>query len=336
MAEFKKILITGASGYVAKHVVLRALQAGYAVRGTVRSAAKGDQVRAAMARHLDGGDPGDRLEFALADLTSDEGWAAAMDGVDALIHTASPFPSAPPKDADDVIRPAVDGTLRVLRAAQGAGVFRLVLTSSTVAVLSARDAMHTEDDWQDLPKAGAYEQSKVRAERAAWDFVKTHPEMQMTVINPSFVQGAPLDDDFATSLEMVQRFLSGKDPMLPNLGFPVVDVRDVARLHVDALTTEGTIGERFIAADRFLTMRDMAEAIAVAVPDRKIVTRGAPDILIRFLSLFDPAVRMVLPFLGRRADASGDKARRVFGQPLLPAAEAVQAGARYLVDNGHA
>ncbi|MEL6798654.1 MAG: NAD-dependent epimerase/dehydratase family protein [Pseudomonadota bacterium] len=199
------VLLTGVTGFIAKRIALDLLNAGHTVRGSLRSAARADEVRDALRPHLTDPTALNRLSFVELDLNSDTGWDAALQGTDALMHTASPFPMAQPKDENDIIRPAVDGTLRALRAAQKAGVTRVILTSSVVAI-EATDVgtrPYTPDDWSDPthPKSNAYYKSKTLAERAAWDFVANHPEMQLTTVNPALVLGTPMDANYGTSLE---------------------------------------------------------------------------------------------------------------------------------------
>ena len=335
------IFVTGATGYIAKHILVKLLNAGFNVVGSVRNLDRGDEVRAAVSPHLTNSDDLDaRLRFVALDLGSDEGWDTALTGADALLHTASPFPLTMPKDPEKIIRPAVDGALRALKAAKAAGINRVVLTSSVVAVTSketANDAQElTEEDWSDLdhPTMTPYTTSKTLAERAAWDFVKTEaPEIALTVINPAFVQGAPLDQNYGTSLKVVERLLVGKDPMLPKFGFTVVDVKDVAEMHLRALTHAGTAGKRFLAADRFLWFSEMAEILKAAHPNRKIVTREAPSFLVRFLAWFDPAIRSIVPSLGKKHVVSNARAREVMEMQFTDAADAVRSSGAFLIDN---
>ncbi|MEO0913382.1 MAG: NAD-dependent epimerase/dehydratase family protein [Pseudomonadota bacterium] len=329
------ILVTGASGFIAKHIVLQLLEAGHSVRGSLRSPGRAEEVRNAVRPHLSEPARADEaLSFTKLDLSQDAGWEEAMSGIDALIHTASPFPLEQPKDAETLIRPAVNGALRALRAAKAAGITRVVFTSSIAAIANTalpvgRD-VHTEEDWTDLsdPRATPYVASKTLAERAAWDFVKSDaPEMELTVINPAFVLGPPLDGATGTSMQVIARIVEAKDPALPNVGFPVVDVRDIAAMHVAALDTPESIGRRFIGAESFLWFRDMARAVKAAHPERKIVTRKAPDFVIRILGRFDPSIRTILPNLGRRDDVSARAAEETLGITFRDAREAVREAA---------
>jgi dihydroflavonol-4-reductase len=336
----RTILVTGASGYIAKHIVLQLLEQGDHVRGSVRSEKRAQELRAAMHANLS--DPArlQNLSTVTLDLLSDDGWDAAMEGVDAVIHTASPFPLVQPKNADDLIRPAVDGALRALRAAKAASVRRVVLTSSVAAVAISvtpgNGKAFTEEDWSDAdsPATTAYAKSKTLAERAAWAFVRENEgAIDLTCINPTLVVGPPLDTDYGTSIEVVERLLRGKDPMLPNVGFGMVDVRDVATAHVRALDVPESIGQRIILNDRFLWFADMARAVKAALPDRKVVTRVAPDFMIRLIGLFDPSVASIKDELGKRLEIDNSRARRLLGIEFRSTPDSIGESARWLVEN---
>lgn len=337
----KIVLLTGATGYIAKHIALQLLEAGYHVRGTVRDLSRGAEVMAAVRPHLtDATDLETRLTFVALDLKRDDGWADAMAGVDVLMHTASPFPMVQPSDENDVIRPAVDGALRALRAAQAAGVNRVIMTSSTAAIsgspLPVGDTSYDETNWTDPddPDITAYTKSKTLAERAAWDFVQDDAQdMQLTVINPGFVVGAPLDARFGTSVGVIARMLRRKDPMLPKLGFTTVDVLDVAEMHVAVIDKPDSIGQRIMTVDRFMWFSDMAQAIKAAHPDRRVVTRVAPDVVVKFLGLFDPAIRSIIPSLGRQDKVDNSRARAALGRGMRQAHKSVASTASYLIDN---
>lgn len=334
------VFVTGATGFIAKHIVLQLLDAGYRVRGSVRAPGRADEVRDAIAPHLEHASALERLDFVTLDLTRDDGWAEALDGADALMHTASPFPMSQPKDEEEIIRPAVDGAVRALRAAKAADVGRVVLTSSVVAVegtdLPPGRPEYTEDDWTETDRQTTtpYAKSKTLAERAAWSFAENEaPDLALTAINPSLVLGPPLDKHYGTSIAVVERILRARDPMLPQFGFSVVDVRDVARAHLLALEREASIGKRIIVADRFMWMQDMAEILKAAHPDRRIVTRRAPNIAVRGLALFDRAVASIVPILGKSWSFSNAGAKEMLGLDFIPAEEAVRASADWLVRN---
>ena len=341
MPKRQTVLLTGISGFIAKHIALNLLNEGYDVVGSVRSLARGDEVRAAVAPHLNASvDLEKSLRFVTLNLDRDDGWDAAMQGVDILMHTASPFPLAPPKIEDDLIRPAVDGTLRAMRAAHNAGVKRVVVTSSFAAIMHSKlpggRTAHDETDWSDTNSASIdpYSKSKTLAEKAAWEFVSDQaPDIVLTTINPTMVLGPPLDNHFGSSVELVQRILRAKDPMVPRFGLGCVDVRDVARIHVDALGNAATQSKRIIAVDRFMWLTDLSHALKEHFPDRKLVTRQAPDFVVRLLGIFDKSIRQIVPDLGKKLEISNVRAKDLFGMEFIAAEESVVATAKYLIDH---
>ena len=331
----RTILVTGATGYIAKHLIRQLLDAGHSVVGSVRKEARDAEMRAALAAALRDETALERYRSVVLDLSSDDGWDAAMEGVDAVMHTASPFPMTQPKDAEEVIRPAVDGALRALRAAQKAGIEDVVLTSSTVSITGTTEykALYTEADWTDPDKPGTspYAQSKTLAEQAAWDFVKTEaPEMKLRVINPSFVIGAPLDENYGTSIEVIERLYDGKDPMLPRIGFPACHVEDVAAAHIRALEVPEAIGNRHMIYEDFLWFSDLADEVRNAAPAAKPAKRVAPDSVVRILALFDPSIRVVLPDLGKVTKCDNARLREVLGIEPKSARAAAGEAARWL------
>ena len=274
-------------------------------------------MRAAVGSQID---PGDRLTTCIAELTSDDGWDAAVAGCDYVLHVASPL-GVNASDANDLIAPARDGALRVLRAAIRARVRRVVLTSSVAAAsrrIDGPDSFNDETMWTDIKdgKVNAYRQSKTLAERAAWDLMNAErSSTELTTILPSAVLGPILSKENLGSVQLVQRLLSGKMPGYPRLGFTVVDVRDVARAHVLAMTSDKAAGERFIAAGEFMWMEDVSKLLRARLGDRasKVPQRPLPDFALRFASLFDPGLRMVTPNLGRKHVASSAKLQRMLG-----------------------
>jgi dihydroflavonol-4-reductase len=331
------VLITGISGFIAKHCAVEMLNAGYGVRGTVRSMQKAGDVTASIARHADVG----RLEFAAADLDSDEGWGRAAAGCGLVLHVASPFPAKQPNDEQELIRPAVEGTLRVLRAAVVAKVECFVQTSSTAAVFYGhpreRTAPFTEDDWTNVghPSVTAYSRSKTLAERAAREFLsQERPALHYSSVNPGLVLGPALDEDIGTSAAIVQMFLKGKYPGAPRMSIAVVDVRDVARMHRLALECGAPSGGRYLGSASTLWMIDIARALRKHLGDaaRKVPTRELPDWAVRLASLYDPGARLAVPELGKFVPVDTSWTRRELGMEFIPADEAVAAMGRSLIE----
>lgn len=336
----KTALVTGASGFIAQQLILDLLAQGHRVRGTVRSAAKGAALKTALAPHTP---RANEIELVEADLESDAGWDAAVAGVDVIHHVASPFPMAAPKNPDDLIRPAREGSLRVLRAARRAGVARVVLTSSCAAIAYGRDALpeqFTEQDWTNPDNTAdctAYVQSKVIAERAAWDWVQGEGRgIGLTAINPVAVLGPIRSAQVKTSVGIVAQLMAGKFPALPNAGIQVVDVRDVSAAHVKAMDDPATIGQRYILADRFYWLKDFARVLRDAFPTRasKIPTRSLPDFVVRALALFSGDMKTIAKELGKRRFSSSEKVRALLGRNLIPGDDAIRASAETLIQYG--
>ncbi|MEI6487104.1 MAG: aldehyde reductase [Sphingomonadales bacterium] len=328
------VLVTGASGYIAGFIVKALVAEGWQVRGTIRNLARAAEVRATL------GLPD--LELVACDLMSDAGWAEAMAGVDYVQHIASPIPAGEPKNPDDLIIPAREGALRALRFAHAAGVKRVVMTSSMAAIAyghGERAAPFTEADWSQIESADAYAyiKSKTIAERAARDWMAASGKgMEYVSINPAAVLGPVLGPDFSTSLEVVKKLLDGALPGLPKLGFGVVDVRDVAALHVQAMTEPGLDGERFIAQGRFLWMGDVAAVLrdGLGAKARRVPTRGLPNWLLKLLANFDATVKMVVPELGRRRDATAAHALERLGWKTRDEATTILDCAHSLIEKG--
>jgi dihydroflavonol-4-reductase len=330
------VLVTGGSGFVGSNCLVAALREGFRVRTTVRSMARADEVRAMVTT---GGEDGGAVDFVTADLTSDAGWPEAVAGADYVLHVASPFPVGVPKDPDELIVPARDGVLRVLRAAADAGVKRVVQTSSFAAIgygHAPQARPFTEDDWTDLSGAdpvAPYPTSKTLAERAAWDFVAGHPELELATVNPVGIFGPALGGDTGTSLEIIKRLLAGL-PGVPDLTVGVVDVRDVADLHVLAMTRPEAAGERFLATSGdFMSMQEMARILRTGLGDRarKVPTRVLPNVLIRLAGRFDSGMAQLATELGHLKNASGKKAERVLGWTPRSREEALLASAECLL-----
>ena len=333
-----RVLVTGASGFVAQHLILQLLASGYAVRGTLRSMKRAQEVRSVLAKF----DPrAPDMDFVEADLSSDKGWADAVKDCTYVQHIASPFPAVHPKDEMELIRPARDGALRVLKAAKAAGVKRVVMTSSMASIAyghgDKRAAISDETMWSDPsgPDNTPYTKSKTIAERAAWDYVNGEGKgLELATINPTGILGPALSADVSTSLEIPIRLMNGKTPGLPNIGFSFVDVRDVAQCHVKAMELREAAGERFLATHDFLWFAEAAEILRKRFPayDAKIPKRKVPDFALKLMAMFQPVYRQTVTELGRTRKASNAKASRVLGVKFRTAEEALVASAQSLIE----
>ena len=330
------VLVTGGSGYIAGFLIKQLLDQGWRVHTTVRNPA-----REAALRPLLGGDA-DALRFFTADLMHDDGWATAMAGCSHVAHVASPFSTNAPRHEDDLIVPAREGVLRALRFAGAAGVARFVQTSSVAAIAYGHGrGVHrfTEADWTDVngPDVYAYVKSKTLAERAARDWIAGQGgAMEFVSVNPAAVLGPVWSDDFSASIEVVRQLLGGLLPGCPDLGFGIVDVRDVADLHVRALTAHGIAGERFIAAGPFMKLIDVARVLKAQMPAdaRKVPTRTLPDWLVRVSALFNPMIRQITGELGNVRDADAGHALAMLGWQTRPVEQSIVDCARSLIERG--
>ena len=336
-----KVLVTGGSGFIGGHAILQLLAAGHQVRTTVRSMSRESDVRATLKQA--GTEPGDRLSFFVADLLNDAGWAAAVAGCDYVLHVASPFPAKIPDHEDELIVPAREGSLRVLRAARDAGVKRVVLTSSFAAIgygQKPQAAPFNETNWTDPngEDVTPYVKSKTLAERSAWDFIdKEGRGLELSVVNPVGVFGPVLGSDYATSIIIVQRLMDGAMPGSPKLLFGVVDVRDVVDLHLRAMTSPAAKGERFLAvAGDFMWIAEIAKVLKkrMGAAGKRVPTRELPNWLVRLAALREPAVKQITPELGKTKNATNEKARRVLGWAPRSNEDAVVATAESLVRLG--
>lgn len=334
MAE--TVLVTGGSGFIAGWCIVELLERGYAVRTTVRTRSKEAAVRAAGAP---AGDASHQLTVFAADLTKDEGWDAAVAGCDYVLHVASPLGSDATADPNALIVAARDGTLRVLRAATNAGVKRVVMTSAAAAARPPHGSNRGSDEavWADPsdPQFDAYRRSKILAERAAWDFIAAASgPTTLTTILPSAVFGPVLTAENLGSVQIIKRLLEGRPPGIPRLGFSVVDVRDLADLHIRAMISPEAAGQRFIAAGDFMWMREIASTLRSTLGERagQVPARALPDLVFRFLALFIPQLRMLTRDLGRRNSLTSEKARRVLGFSPRPATTTVVDCAESLVN----
>lgn len=335
------VLVTGGSGFIGAHCILQLLSAGYRVRTTVRSLKREGDVRAMLK--AGGAEPGEALGFAAADLTQDAGWPDAVAGCDYVLHVASPFPPAAPKNENELIIPAREGALRVLKASRDAGVKRVVLTSSFAAIgygQKQKDKPFDETNWTDPDGSDvrAYVKSKTLAERAAWDFIdREGGALELSVVNPVGVFGPVLGPDYSTSILLVQRLMDGALPGCPRLSFGIVDVRDVADLHIRAMSNPAAKGERFLAvAGDFMTIQQIAQVLKERMGEdaRRVPTKVLPDWMLRLAALGDPAVAQIVPELGKYKNGTNSKAKRVLGWNPRSNADSVVATAESLVRLG--
>lgn len=339
MSEQGTVLVTGGSGYIGGWCVIGLLQQGYTVRTTVRDLSREAAVRANLGKVVDAGD---RLSFHAANLTADQGWDAAAQGCDYVLHVASPLGVAEPKDPNELIVPARDGALRALNAAIKAGAKRVVMTSSVAATSppdGTGDSVSDENVWTDPTGRGvsAYSQSKTIAEKAAWELISTsNAPTTLATVNPALVLGPVLSGDYSESVQVVERLMSGRVPGLPRLGFNIVDVRDVADLHIRAMTAPDAAGQRFIAAGAFAWMAELAAILKanLGAEAGKVPTRKVPDFVLRLAGLFDKDLASVTGSLGQKHDYSSAKAQDRLGWRPRPLNDTVLDCAKSLVANG--
>jgi nucleoside-diphosphate-sugar epimerase len=334
----KTVLVTGGSGFLGGWCLIELLRRGYRVQTTVRDLTREPEVRATVASEVDAGE---RLTVLAADLRSDEGWPEAVGGCDYVLHVASPFPPAQPKDPDELIVPARDGTLRVLRASLDAGVERVVVTSSIAAITGGSRPVSgplTEENWSDPDnmRMTPYARSKTIAELAAWELMRERGALErLATVNPGAIIGPVLNDDRSYSLQAIERLLGGM-PGVPRIGFSFVDVRDVAELEIRAMTAPAAGGERFIATESFMWMSEVAAVLRERLGEAaaKVPKRTVPDLLVRAMSVFDPSIRSVTGQLGRRTELSSEKARTRLGWSPRPLEETIADCAQSLIARG--
>jgi dihydroflavonol-4-reductase len=332
----KTVLVTGGSGYLGGWCIVELLRRGYRVRTTVRNASREHEVHAAVDSEVDSHH---NLTVHQADLLSDEHWDHVIEGCDYVLHVASPLPVSQPKDPDELIRPAREGTERVVSRALDAGVERVVLTSSVAAIRGGNEGRALDESiWTDLssPDLTPYVQSKTIAEQAAWGLAgERDARERLATVNPTVIIGPTLSDDTSASLEVIQRLLKGM-PAMPRLGFGFVDVRDVADLEIRAMTAPGAGGERFVANTRWLWMSEVAEVLRERLGERasKVPTRIAPDFLVRAMALFDGGIRSFKSSLGKRTEYRTTKAQDQLGWSPRPIEDTIAETAESLIDHG--
>ncbi|HEY6771586.1 MAG TPA: aldehyde reductase [Solirubrobacterales bacterium] len=334
----KTVLVTGGSGFLGGWCIVELIRRGYVVRTTIRDPAREPEVHDAVASQVD---PAHHLTIHQADLMGDEHWDNVIEGCDYVLHVASPFPPSQPKDPDELIVPAREGTLRVLGKALDHGVERVVVTSSIAAIRLAKGTDQrplTEEDWTDPDAEGLtpYVRSKTIAERAAWDLVKERgAEDRLAVVNPGAIIGPLLHGDISYSIQSIERLLKGTLGV-PRLGFNFVDVRDVADLEIRAMTSPEAGGRRFIAVTQWLWMAEAGKVLKERLGDQasKVPTRQIPDLLVRGMALFDGGIRSIVGTLGKRTDLSSERARTLLGWSPRPIEDTIAETGQTLIDQG--
>jgi nucleoside-diphosphate-sugar epimerase len=334
------ILVTGASGFVGKWCVVKLLEKGYRVRGTVRSDAKAAQVRETITGLL-GAEAALRLDLVLADILDDKGWADAMTGVTGVMHVATAIRGDEPRDQSVVIRPAMEGTARVQRFTHEAGVKRFILTSSIATVGYGHGHItgtrtYNETHYTNLENmrwTWAYCIGKTRSERAAWAYAEKHG-MQMSTIHPGAIIGPALDDDASISVGMVSGLLDGATPALPSNGFSIVDVRDVADMHVAALEKPEAIGQRYLATAEYMPFPEVARIVQELYPDRKIVQRTVPDWVMRLAAAFGGPARQIINDIGNVKIFDGSKGEALMGHDYISARQSIHDTAESVIRLG--
>lgn len=328
------VMVSGGSGFLASWITVILLRRGYRVRATARSSARAEAATAAISGAVD---PGDRLSFVVADLTADAGWDAAVEGARYVIHPASPM-QVGEYAKSDVIRPAREGVARIFAAAKAAGVEHVVMTSSVEACRPASNAPGSENNWTDPNgrRVSDYARAKTLAEKDAWDWATENAQPTLTTILPGFIQGPVFGADFSGSVELVARLLRGKVPAAPRLGFSIVDVRDLAELHVEALSAPAVRGRRLVATGEFLWVLDVAEALRTQYPDRASIlpSKEAPDALVRAAAMLNPEMKAVVQDLGRQQTFDAGPACDLLGWRARPARTSVIDAAESLIRLG--
>jgi dihydroflavonol-4-reductase len=340
MTDKGLVVVTGASGFVGKWVVVELLKAGYRVRGTVRSEAKAGEMRQTITAVL-GVEPASRLETANCDLLADAGWAEAMRGASAVMHVAAQILAEEPKDPDLVIRPALEGTRRVLRFALVAGIKRVILTSSIATVgyghgQTVGKRVYTEEhftQFESMRWTWAYCVGKTKAERAAWEMASA-TGLQLTTLHPGAILGPALDADVSISLGLVSGLLDGSTPALPRNGFVLTDVRDLAEMHVAALEAPAAIGQRYLVNGRYTPFPEVAEILRKAYPNARVTLKTVPDWLIRVMVRFNSPLRQIINDIGNEKHFDGRKGEALLGRSYRPPEEAILSAAASLIELG--
>ncbi|PIQ49322.1 MAG: nucleoside-diphosphate sugar epimerase [Cytophagales bacterium CG12_big_fil_rev_8_21_14_0_65_40_12] len=335
-----KVLLTGITGFLGSHTAIQLLNKGYQVTGTLRDQSRMEEIKAVIAQHTD---KIENLSFAVADLNDHKIWGELTQNIDFVQHIASPFPRTLPKNEDDLIRPAKEGTLAILNAASKNGVKRVVLTSSTGSIIYGKSAdqrstTFTENDWTDTNNTAdstPYFRSKTIAERAAWEFIKNDKSgMELATICPGAILGPVLEKDFGTSANIVLKIMDGSTPAIPRIGFDMVDARSVAELHVLAMEKPEAANQRFIGSSGYYSFKEVADIIREAYPTRKVPKQLLPNFMVRFISNFDKALKPILIDLGTERKLDNSKAKKLLGWKPIDNKEAVLSCAKSILQIG--
>ena len=331
------VLVTGGTGFIGLHCLQQLLDKGYKVRTTIRSESRKQEVMEAMKKHSSNCE---NLEFFIADLLSDDGWSEAVTGSKYVLHVASPFFLGEPENEDVFIKPAVEGTLRVLKACADSDVQKVVLTSSFAAVgygHSREKEVYTEEDWSSVDgEISPYAKSKTLAEKAAWEFVKNLEEskkFELTVINPVAVTGPMLTSDIGSSNDFLLKLISGSMPACPKIHMGYVDVRDVAKAHIFSMTEEKTNGERIIVSENEMFFAEVGKTLNEA-GFKKSPTKEMPNFLVKIMSLFVGELKTLLSALNRKGDIDKTKAKSFFNWDYISTEQSVTETAQQLQDMG--
>lgn len=331
------VLVTGGTGFIGLHCLQQLLDKGYKVRTTLRSESRKQEVMEAMKKHSSNCE---NLEFFIADLLNDDGWKEAVEGSKYVLHVASPFFLGEPENEDVFIKPAVEGTLRVLKACADADVQKVVLTSSFAAVgygHPREKEVYTEEDWSSVDgEISPYAKSKTLAEKAAWDFVENLEESKkfnLTVINPVAVTGPMLTSDIGSSNDFLLKLISGSMPACPKIHMGYIDVRDVAKAHIFSMTEEKTNGERIIVSENEMFFAEVGKTLNEA-GFKKSPTKEMPNFLVKIMSLFVGELKTLLSALNRKGDIDKTKAKSFFNWDYVSTEQSVTETAQQLQDMG--
>lgn len=336
----KRVLLTGVTGFLGSHTTIQLLEKSYEVVGTLRDLNRAESIKSIIGKHTNNID---QLSFVEADLNDSQIWEKIIKNVDYVLHIASPFPRVLPKNEEDLIRPAKEGTLNILKASAANGVKRVVLTSSSGAIVYGKpkgqeNGVYNETDWTDVSNkkdSTPYFRSKTIAEKAAWDFIKQDDSgLELATICPGAILGPVLEKDFGTSANIVIKMLDGSSPAIPKIGFPIVDVRSVADLHIKAMEMDAAKNERFVAANGFLSFQAVAKILSEAYPDRKVPKALLPNFVVRLYSNFDTTLKPILIDLGVEREVDYSKARQLLNWQPKSLEEAIRSCAESLITNG--